>query len=280
MRKHFSLRPGFHTRRSGFTLIELLVVIAIIAILAAMLLPALSKAKCRATSISCMSNGRQLGVAWLMYADDHQGRLALCFDWIATGHDLNYSGSSDNTNILLLAVGTPDGMHPALLAPYLKSVAVYKCPADMSLSNGRKGLPRVRTISMSQSFRTEKAGHSPSPPWRIYKKTSDITDPLPSNMWVIIDENPDSVNDAAFAMTMDYQGRTAAWQDGPGTLHCGGCGFSFADGHSEIHKWKDGRNYVRPMLTTYNSGFPFGVSQPNSVDIAWVEERTTSKIVK
>ena len=99
--------------------------------------------------------------------------------------------------------------------------------------------------------------------------------PLPSNLWVIIDENPDSVNDAAFAMKMD---RPWLWQDGPGTSHGGGCGFSFADGHSEIRKWKDGRTVRPPMLATYRSGFPFGVYHANSVDVAWVQERTSAKI--
>src|SRR5437879_5417186 len=108
-------RPG----SSGFTLIELLVVIAIIAILAAMLLSVLSNAKCRATSISCMTNGHQIGIAWMMYADDNQNRIANAFAWLqnGAGGGLNYTGSTDNTNTLLLAQG--------LLTPYLKNFAVY-----------------------------------------------------------------------------------------------------------------------------------------------------------
>ena len=97
-------------------------------------------------------------------------------------------------------------------------------------------------------------------------------------LWVIIDENPDSVNDAAFAVKMDYQGRVSVWQDGPATYHGGACGFTFADGHSEIKKWKDGRTVVRPMITTYSSRFPYGVLQSNNPDIQWVQERTTAKI--
>ena len=252
----------------GFTLIELLVVIAIIAILAAMLLPVLARAKIKAQAVSCMNNERQLGLGWLMYADDQQSRVANAFDWVPGG--LDYSGSTDNTNTILLAQG--------LLAPYLKSVTVYKCPADQSLSSGRRGLPRVRSISMSQMFRTWSDGHSPSPPWRIFGKTSDMVNPLPSNLWVMIDENPDSINDAAFAIKMDNSGPRSAWQDGPATYHGGGCGFNFADGHSEIKKWRDGRTLAPPMLVTYSRGFPFGVFQPNNQDIAWVEERTSSRI--
>lgn len=283
MKQHLVRAHRSGKRNIGFTLIELLVVIAIIAILAVMLLPALSKAKIRAQSISCMNNGKQLLLGWLMYADDNQSHVANAFDW--TPGWMDYAGRVDNTNIADLIIGRPNQAKPnenkpALVGPYVKNPTVYKCPADASRSRGKQGDPRIRSISMNQMFRTWPDGHSPAPPvgtWRIYGKTADMTAPAPANLWVIIDENPDSVNDAAFALRMDYQGSRAIWQDGPATYHGGGCGFSFADGHSEIKKWRDPRTLRPPMLATYTREFPFGQLHGNSQDIAWVQERTSAK---
>jgi len=266
-------------RRTGFTLIELLVVIAIIAILAAILLPVLAKARTRAQATYCMNNLRQIMLAWKMYPDDNSGWFPPNEDnqfggWVRG--DLDYSGSSDNTNILYLI----DPQY-AKLGPYTKSPAVYHCPADLSRSLGRRGDPRVRSVSMSQAIGPDRDNSDkrnrgrwlPHPPFRVYMKDSQLTDPPPSLLWVMIDEHPDSINDGGFAVQMPATEAATQWVDVPANYHNNACGFAFADGHSEIHKWlRPGA--IPPVTYVQMSGL---INTARNPDVIWIAKRTSAR---
>ena len=239
---------------SGFTLIELLVVIAIIAILASLLLPALSSAKTKAQGISCLNNTKQLMLANHMYIGDNLDTypMAMHGGYVPTGPDdpnrpwvsgwLDWSLTADNTNTVYL-------LNPqyAVLAQYFgQAKNIYKCPADMFLSPAQRTAgwaSRCRSVSgniyVGKGNAWAPVGGGPSGPnnLTIYKgaaKPSDLTFPGPSGTWVYMDEHPDSINDAG-AFGPDKPNNIP---DAPGTYHNGAAGFAFADGHSEIHKWK------------------------------------------
>jgi len=229
--------------RAGFTLIELLVVIAIIAILAGMLLPALTKAKAKGQGIACLGNGRQLGLAFKLYADENNDVLLASLTpninpykrirWIDGGVQ-NFDSESANIRFL---EQSPMWKYAG------KSRGIFKCPADRSIARvGNQSAPRIRSISMSQVFGTGEwldKNYNPDGQkvWKIYQRESDMDSP--TKTWVFVDEHPDSINDAAFAnaCTGADSPQQAQIIDMPAALHNGACGFSFADGHSEVHKW-------------------------------------------
>jgi prepilin-type N-terminal cleavage/methylation domain-containing protein/prepilin-type processing-associated H-X9-DG protein len=269
-------------RASGFTLIELLVVIAIIAILAAMLLPALAKAKLKAQGIQCMNNGKQLLLAWQMYADDNRGRYPRntkdqgeCDDATSTSWVkgwLVYGDTAVNTSIPFLM--DP----PALLGAYAKSPAIYRCPADFSKSDGLTGPERVRSRSMNSVFcagdEVDKKPWVDPTVYRYYHKEADTVYPGAANLWVMIDEHPDSINDGSFAVGMPKSAAATQWIDLPTKYHGNACGFSFADGHSEIHKWRNPDVIPAVNGVTKKAGL-----QPvflHNVDVQWVASHTTA----
>jgi len=216
---------------NAFTLIELLVVIALIAILAGLLLPALGRAKGKAAQIQCLGNYRQLQLCWLMYLDDHQGRLppnattsggGTRDGWVATAQTWIAGNAWTDT--------TTSNIERGVLFPYNQSVRIYKCPADRSTVRDLGRLPRVRSVSMSDYM-----NDNPDPAdLNCWHRFSQILDPPPSRASVFLDEHQGSIENARFVIT---QPGTWSWVDHPATRHNGGGVLSFADGHAEAWRW-------------------------------------------
>ena len=274
-------RAGGKVAACAFTLIELLVVIAIIAVLAALLLPSLGRAKQRAQGIYCMGNTRQVMIAWQLYAGDNNEWLAPNEDncdfggWIAGCMDYNGGNVANYTVKFLL-----DPRY-AKLGPYTKAPGVYRCPADHSrvTFNGTT-YDRVRSISMSQAVGTRLNALAPvagpwlpGDSWRTYGKLTDITLPAPCQLWVVVDEHPDSINDGGLGVECSKTNAEARIVDYPASFHAGACGFAFADGHSEIHRWKDART-MPPVM--YNNYLQLNIESPNNPDVTWIQERTSA----
>jgi prepilin-type N-terminal cleavage/methylation domain-containing protein len=268
-------------RGRAFTLIELLVVIAIIAILAALLLPALSRAKFKVQGIQCMNNHKQLLLAWTMYLQDNRDVVPFVkhgpFAWMDGW--LDFTAARDNWDVEY-------NIKTSLLWPYCgKSLGLFKCPGDTSkVSVSGTNYPRVRSMSMlcwiggrgedrplnwSNTTYGRKSGE-----YFIYRKMSELRDPGPGKTIVFLDEREDSINDGMFVVDMmTYPTSTATIVDFPASYHGGAGGFSFSDGHSELKKWHNPLILERPLV---------GQSRPyptplggNDKDIQWMQERST-----
>lgn len=262
------------SKSDAFTLIELLVVISIIGILAALLLPTLSRSKQKAQGVLCVNNGRQLMMALNLYAEEAGGWLPPNPDYqclkMWVGGDMGKPNDATNAAILT------DPSRSAI-APYIgRSPKVFKCPADTTA--------HVRTFSMSQAVGTKPEvpvaavdgpwldgthNHKADHPWRTYGRFGDMVKPTPAELWVLIDEDPYNISDGSFAVSMTVP---TAMLDWPGAYHNSAAGVHFADGHTETHKWLDPR--TRPGGRV-SKGLHY--QTPDNPDILWLQKRTSSR---
>lgn len=258
--------PGLHTASRAFTLIELLVVIAIIAVLAALLLPSLSKSKARAEGVTCSNNLQQLSLAWVLYAEDNGDllvnnhgvpeTLARRQTWANNVED--WLSSDDNTNLFYLT--------DSKLGPFANhATRIYKCPADREPApNG----PRIRSMSMNALVGDPgELTNRFNPLYVQFFKSSQIRNP--SNVFVFLDEQADTLNDGFFVNRLeDY-----AWGNLPGSYHNGGVNLSFADGHLESHRWQV-PGTVRAVQKERLSG---NIPATPTTDFEWLKARTSFK---
>ncbi len=273
-----ALKPRVNdsSRTGAFTLIELVSILTLLALLASLLAFAVAHAQPSGSSVQCLNNFRLLGRAWRMYAEDNQDRLVYNHEGYAAGQAagsetwaggyMDFTSSSSNTNSELF-LNHARYPYAAFLGPYLRSPRPFKCPADKStvmMPGGR--MPRVRSVSMNNCFGDAPASSPrvPGPP--LFTNLTAIPRTSPAAiLFVFVDELEESINDGVFAVDI-----STLWQlvDIPTARHNGGASFAFADGHSEIHRWRDRRTV--PFLSP-GQPLTLNINVPFDVDVQWIQ---------
>lgn len=257
----------------------------------------------KAITISCMSNYKQLGLAWIMYAGDNNEKLVSNSDrnsgsatqnWICPfGKVLDWNPNPDDFDIQYLTIdkvlmGKPT---TALMGPYVaKSVKIFVCPADKYVAPGQAATAaqfgmssRIRSCSMDGAMGDGSKWFSPSTPgggnWSDFynvRKSTDMHTPGPSDCWVLTDEHPDSNDDATFFVEpKDANGTATVFTEVPGAFHGNGAGMVFGDGHSEVHVWK-GSIVQTPVryTTSWWLGVQINGDAANLKDWTWLAQHT------
>jgi prepilin-type N-terminal cleavage/methylation domain-containing protein/prepilin-type processing-associated H-X9-DG protein len=265
--------------RRAYTLVELLVVIAIIAILASILLPALAQGKEQGRRANCISNFRQLHLAWKLYIDDNNGVLPINNGGAprtAAGGGPNWVGGAmspcneaedqrDNTNTLLLT------KVPGCIGIYLKGPNIFKCPSDRSITKIEGATySRVRSVAMNHLMDGEVMAESGQGYFGYATEETLVAHPPAESGWIFIDTHEDSISTGLFLVSRPDNVPHPGWNHFPANRHAGGATTAFADGHVICHKWVDER--TRQPSTGH---WLYAVMQPNNPDLQWLEDRST-----
>jgi prepilin-type N-terminal cleavage/methylation domain-containing protein len=271
--------------RKGFTLIELAVVLATVALLAAMLLPALAQTRQNSQVIECQANQRQLAVAWMMYARDNNDKLvpvgSLAYQPASFGenplNDVNlqpggilaqFCPGNLQSSVMTAGHYYTNWIKAGLIYPYIQNIAVYKCPADLSMVPYNFPATFPRPSERTYSVNCYVGGMQWwDPNYKLYRKLSDMNRPGPSHTWVFIEESPTSIDDCYFALD---PATPNLWYNSPAVLHGNASVLTYADGHSEAHRWTDanmisGVNPQNPAQPRYDVP-----ADPHSGDLAWL----------
>ncbi len=261
----------------AFTLMELLVVLGMVVIVSVMLVPALAATKPNSKVAQCLNDKRQLTLAWQMYAADNSDSILSCITWIQAGSFqtssyMDWTSSSRNTNTDALTNPTN-----ALIARYVKSAAIFKCPGDYYQSSAQSVIgPRVRSVSLNAALGSSPTFVGPAPGGGSYvscKKMSDLAKPGPAAVFAFLDEHPDSINDGVFSLDPGCPPGLEYWRDLPASYHNGAVGISFTDGHAEAHKWMDARTVQSVNYTPWGTKYPSHYNVMVSADYEWLDAR-------